>query len=116
MSPDGEAIVTGAGDETLRFWNVFSKMRSTKVRYFLVSWSFPFWNVTGSDTHPPFVSGVCVGAEPVHQDPVISTPLYGEVTEPRREFSLHGMFIAPFLAIPVYRGPPHPHPQQSPKE
>ncbi|KAL1110522.1 hypothetical protein AAG570_008050, partial [Ranatra chinensis] len=31
MSPDGEAIVTGAGDETLRFWNVFSKVRSTKV-------------------------------------------------------------------------------------
>ncbi|KAF4117942.1 fizzy-related protein homolog [Onychostoma macrolepis] len=29
-SPDGEAIVTGAGDETLRFWNVFSKMRSAK--------------------------------------------------------------------------------------
>eukprot|EP00794_Sanderia_malayensis_P008165 gene8164-9038_t len=25
MSPDGESIVTGAGDETLRFWNVFSK-------------------------------------------------------------------------------------------
>ncbi|CAJ0924847.1 unnamed protein product, partial [Mesorhabditis belari] len=25
MSPDGEAIVTGAGDETLRFWHVFSK-------------------------------------------------------------------------------------------
>jgi len=23
MSPDGENIVTGAGDETLRFWNVF---------------------------------------------------------------------------------------------
>lgn len=32
MSPDGESIVTGAGDETLRFWNVFSKTRSTKVR------------------------------------------------------------------------------------
>ena len=32
MSPDGEAIVTGAGDETLRFWNVFSKTRSTKVQ------------------------------------------------------------------------------------
>ena len=31
MSPDGESIVTGAGDETLRFWNVFSKTRSTKV-------------------------------------------------------------------------------------
>ena len=30
VSPDGEAIVTGAGDETLRFWNVFSKCRSTK--------------------------------------------------------------------------------------
>lgn len=29
-SPDGEAIVTGAGDETLRFWNVFSKTRSNK--------------------------------------------------------------------------------------
>jgi len=25
MSPDGETIVTGAGDETLRFWNVFPK-------------------------------------------------------------------------------------------
>eukprot|EP00053_Salpingoeca_punica_P014940 m.136394 g.136394 ORF g.136394 m.136394 type:complete len:511 (-) comp16585_c0_seq1:600-2132(-) len=29
MSPDGQTIVTGAGDETLRFWNVFSKSRST---------------------------------------------------------------------------------------
>jgi cell division cycle 20-like protein 1 (cofactor of APC complex) len=25
MSPDGENIVTGAGDETLRFWNLFPK-------------------------------------------------------------------------------------------
>ena len=25
LSPDGETIVTGAGDETLRFWNVFEK-------------------------------------------------------------------------------------------
>uniref|UniRef100_A0A3Q2HV60 Fizzy-related protein homolog n=1 Tax=Equus caballus TaxID=9796 RepID=A0A3Q2HV60_HORSE len=33
MSPDGEAIVTGAGDETLRFWNVFSKTRSTKILF-----------------------------------------------------------------------------------
>jgi len=31
MSPDGEAIVTGAGDETLRFWNVFSKTHSNRV-------------------------------------------------------------------------------------
>lgn len=28
LSPDGQTIVTGAGDETLRFWNVFP---STKV-------------------------------------------------------------------------------------
>ena len=33
MSPDGESIVTGAGDETLRFWNVFSKTRSQKVTH-----------------------------------------------------------------------------------
>jgi cell division cycle 20-like protein 1 (cofactor of APC complex) len=25
-SPDGQTIVTGAGDETLRFWNVFNKI------------------------------------------------------------------------------------------
>ncbi len=30
MSPDGSSIVTGAGDETLRFWNVFPKARSSK--------------------------------------------------------------------------------------
>jgi len=23
MSPDGESVVTGSGDETLRFWKVF---------------------------------------------------------------------------------------------
>ncbi|KAF7295227.1 WD-REPEATS-REGION domain-containing protein [Mycena indigotica] len=28
MSPDGETIVTGAGDETLRFWNAFPKRES----------------------------------------------------------------------------------------
>lgn len=27
MSPDGQNIVTGAGDETLRFWNVFNKTK-----------------------------------------------------------------------------------------
>lgn len=41
MSPDGEAIVTGAGDETLRFWNVFSKTRSTKVKWVGISASCP---------------------------------------------------------------------------
>lgn len=28
MSPDGQTIVTGAGDETLRFWNVFQKAKN----------------------------------------------------------------------------------------
>ncbi|KAL5717309.1 Protein FIZZY-RELATED 3 [Ranunculus cassubicifolius] len=28
MSPDGQTIVTGAGDETLRFWNVFPAVKS----------------------------------------------------------------------------------------
>lgn len=28
MSPDGQTIVTGAGDETLRFWNVFPATKS----------------------------------------------------------------------------------------
>ncbi|KAI3385887.1 hypothetical protein SNEBB_006296 [Seison nebaliae] len=32
ISPDGESIVTGAGDETLRFWNVFSKSRASKEK------------------------------------------------------------------------------------
>ena len=30
MNPDGSSIVTGAGDETLRFWNIFPKSRSSK--------------------------------------------------------------------------------------
>jgi len=31
MNPDGSTIVTGAGDETLRFWNIFpSKNESGK--------------------------------------------------------------------------------------
>lgn len=32
MSPEGETIVTGAGDETLRFWHVFSKPQSPSTR------------------------------------------------------------------------------------
>jgi cell division cycle 20-like protein 1 (cofactor of APC complex) len=32
MSPDGSTVVTGAGDETLRFWNVFpSKNNSNNI-------------------------------------------------------------------------------------
>ncbi len=30
MSPDGSSVVTGAGDETLRFWNIFPKSQSNK--------------------------------------------------------------------------------------
>ena len=30
MNPDGSSIVTGAGDSTLRFWNIFPKARSSK--------------------------------------------------------------------------------------
>ena len=29
MSPDGQSVVTGAGDETLRFWNLFPGLRSS---------------------------------------------------------------------------------------
>jgi len=29
MSPDGQSVVTGAGDETLRFWNLFPGQRSS---------------------------------------------------------------------------------------
>lgn len=34
MSPDGESIVTGAGDETLRFWNVFPPLKSKAANVF----------------------------------------------------------------------------------
>jgi len=30
LSPDGQNIVTGAGDETLRFWNVFPNVKQNK--------------------------------------------------------------------------------------
>ncbi len=30
MSPDGSTIVTGAGDETLRFWSVFPSSNETR--------------------------------------------------------------------------------------
>lgn len=32
MSPDGETIVTGAGDETLRFWNAFPKRENLESK------------------------------------------------------------------------------------
>jgi len=30
MSPDGQTLVTGAGDETLRFWKVFPKKKEAQ--------------------------------------------------------------------------------------
>jgi cell division cycle 20-like protein 1, cofactor of APC complex len=30
MSPDGTTLVTGAGDETLRFWNVFPPKKQAR--------------------------------------------------------------------------------------
>lgn len=32
QSPDGQNIVTGAGDETLRFWNVFPVKKDNKLK------------------------------------------------------------------------------------
>lgn len=32
MSPDGSMIVTGAGDETLRFWNIRGKNDKGKAK------------------------------------------------------------------------------------
>ena len=37
MSPDGQSICTGAGDETLRFWNVFPRFKNNKNAGFGVS-------------------------------------------------------------------------------
>ena len=37
MSPDGDNIVTGAGDETLRFWNVFPAMKTKNQNLFGIS-------------------------------------------------------------------------------
>lgn len=31
MSPDGSSVVTGAGDETLRFWNIFPRSRGSRA-------------------------------------------------------------------------------------
>ena len=36
MSPDGQTVVTGAGDETLRFWSVFPRHGNNRTGTF--SW------------------------------------------------------------------------------
>ncbi len=38
MSPDGAVIVTGAGDETLRFWDVFGKREKSGKRGIVGEW------------------------------------------------------------------------------
>ncbi|KAH8710209.1 WD40-repeat-containing domain protein [Phaeosphaeriaceae sp. PMI808] len=38
MSPDGQVIVTGAGDETLRFWNAFKKKERTGGLSMMDNW------------------------------------------------------------------------------
>lgn len=38
MSPDGAVIVTGAGDETLRFWDVFNKREKEQKRGIVGEW------------------------------------------------------------------------------
>jgi len=38
MSPDGAVIVTGAGDETLRFWDVFGKSQKESRRGIVNDW------------------------------------------------------------------------------
>jgi WD40 repeat protein len=42
VSPDGEAVVTGAADQTLRFWNVFSTPHSQKVSVQFMHWEKVF--------------------------------------------------------------------------
>ncbi|KAJ1416071.1 WD40/YVTN repeat-like-containing domain superfamily [Sesbania bispinosa] len=36
VSPDGQTIVTGAGDETLRFWNVFPSRKSQDFQFLYI--------------------------------------------------------------------------------
>jgi len=41
MSPDGETIVTGAGDETLRFWHAFPTQKNDEDSLHLKSKLLP---------------------------------------------------------------------------
>eukprot|EP00249_Psilotum_nudum_P013438 c24334_g1_i3 orf=767-2278(-) len=45
MSPDGQTIVTGAGDETLRFWNVFPSPKSESTVRDIGVWSLGRTNI-----------------------------------------------------------------------
>lgn len=78
MSPDGEAIVTGAGDETLRFWNVFSKTRSTKVKKHFFGNSLLYLQTSPNNLQLheinyvsfSFVLGICISFKSLHQDTI----------------------------------------------
>ena len=72
MSPDGEAIVTGAGDETLRFWNVFSKARSQKVLhscYHILKNSLSSLSINNNSIPLIFLGGK-ISIESIHQHTV----------------------------------------------
>ncbi|RDY13491.1 Protein FIZZY-RELATED 3, partial [Mucuna pruriens] len=49
MSPDGQTIVTGAGDETLRFWNVFPSMKAPVSMPRLKIQAFGHWDAPKFD-------------------------------------------------------------------
>ena len=57
MSPDGESVVTGAGDETLRFWNIFSKSNTQKVWFCCISFFLIFQTVEVKNT---IATGKCL--------------------------------------------------------
>jgi cell division cycle 20-like protein 1 (cofactor of APC complex) len=70
MSPDGQTIVTGAGDETLRFWNAFPRqnIRSKSCRRIGSSpWGLASPSVIGNFIRWPLVKWiemcVCVDEE-----------------------------------------------------
>jgi hypothetical protein len=44
MSPDGESVATGGGDEILCYWNVFSTPHSQKVSAQFIHWEKVFLN------------------------------------------------------------------------
>jgi WD40 repeat protein len=44
VSPDGEAVVTGGGDETLHFWTMFSEPHSQNVSAQFICWGKIFFH------------------------------------------------------------------------
>ena len=114
MSPDGEAIVTGAGDETLRFWNVFSKARSQKVC--LVNSSLG--KISSNASHfeddvyacgdkkymlciSTYVLGEQISPEPVHQHPMMDPQVLNSFNAQVIQFLLVAKYmVAPVMLLP----------------